>query len=512
MSHKKLITRGIFFSYAALATQIAYSFISIPLALSHLSTEQFGLWGLVLTIGGFLMMAEAGLTESFMRYLFEYKDGRNPERYGRFFTASCIALGIVALVIILSGVLVALFAAPWLKIPEEMRRDFTLTMIGAATTGAVSIGTRMFGIPLVLHHRQDLSQISQLILFWIRFVALLLAFQAGWGVYSLLAAEAIGVFWCLPFNLIACRRFGYYPKSGTLGLPSRPECSEIWRYSLSAFMIQVGSSLLSGLPLFLISSFAGLHAAGLWTVCTRVFGILRDIAFRPFGIAVPILIDLFVRGEVARSVRRWVHASQLVVAAAGLVFGIAAAHNGRFVQLWAGVGSEWGPAMHLCVATYFLCWVAASCPYGTISFSKEFGIARVVPVLQGLVVAAIAYPISQRFGSGGVILSCATGFLAGMLFFGMRQLGLVTGENPWRLFLAAIARPFAVAPLVFAAAWWIAGQTAGVPGYPGLFLSGGLSFLMGLPVMAYLGVSSEVRGELFGMVLRPVRRFLPARP
>lgn len=510
MSHKKLLTRGIFFSYAALLAQIAYSFFSIPLALSHLSTEQFGLWGLVSTIGGFLLMAELGLTESFMRYLYECKDGRDPERYGRLFTASCIALGIVALVVLLGGILVAFFAAPWLKIPEVMRRDFTLTMIGAATMGAVSMGSRMLGIPLVLHHRQDLSQISQLVLFLVRFVVLVLAFQAGWGLYSFLAVEAASIFWCLPFNAVACQRNGYYPKAKTLGLPLRSEWSEIRNYSLGAFMIQVGSTLLTGLPQFLISSLAGLHAAGLWTVCTRVFGILRDIAFRPFGIAVPILIDLFVRGEVARSIRRWVHASQLVVAAAGLFFGIAAAHNGRFVQLWAGVGSEWGPAMHLCVATYFLCWVAASCPYGTISFSKEFGIARVVPVLQGLVVAAIAFPISQRFGSGGVILSCATGFLAGMLFFGMRQLGLVTGENPWRLFLSAIARPFAVAPLVFAVAWWIAGRTTAVPGYPGLFLSGGLSFLAGLPLMAYLGVSSEVRGELFGMLLRPFRRFLPS--
>lgn len=510
MSHKKNLSRGIFFSYAALLAQIGYSFFSIPLALSHLTTEQFGLWGLVTTIGGFLLLAELGLTESFMRYLFECKDGRDPERYGRLFTASCIALGLVALVVLLGGILVALFAAPWLRIPEAMRHDFTLTMLGAAAMGAVSMGARMLGMPLVLHHRQDLSQINQLFLLLFRFVVLVLAFRAGWGVYSLLAAEAVGIFWGLPFNVIACQRNGYYPQAHTLGLPHRSEWSEIRNYSLGAFMIQIGSTLLTGLPQFLISSQAGLHAAGLWTVCTRVFGILRDIAFRPFGIAVPILIDLFVRGDVSRSVRRWVQATQLVVAAAGIFFAVAAAHNGRFVQLWAGVGGEWGLSMHLCIATYFMCWIAAGCPYGAISFSKEFGIARVIPVLQGLIVAVIAYPVFRHFGTGGVILICAVGFLIGMLFFGMRQFGIATGENPWRLFLSAIARPFVVAPLIFAVAWWIALRCNSIPGYPGLFLSGGLSFLAGLPLMAYLGVSAEVRRELFGMLLKPVRRFLPS--
>ena len=88
MTHRKLLTRGVFFSYAALIAQISYSFLSVPLALKHLSTAEFGMWGLVTTIGSFLVMAELGMSESFMRYLFECKDGRDPERYGRLFTAS----------------------------------------------------------------------------------------------------------------------------------------------------------------------------------------------------------------------------------------------------------------------------------------------------------------------------------------------------------------------------------------------------------------------------------------
>jgi hypothetical protein len=92
----------------------------------------------------------------------------------------------------------------------------------------------------------------------------------------------------------------------------------------------------------------------------------------------------------------------------------------------------------------------------------------------------------------------------------LRQLGSVTGKNPRRLFFSTFARPLVVIPLIAAAAWWIARLTAAVPGYPGLFLSGGLSFLVGLPLMAYLGVSAEVRGELFGMLLKPFRRFRPS--
>jgi O-antigen/teichoic acid export membrane protein len=507
MSHKKLLTRGVFFSYVALVAQISYSFLSVPLALSHLSTAQFGLWGLVSTIGSFLMLAELGMTESFMRYLFECKDGKDPERYGRLFTASCLAFGLVALVVLALGVIVAFFTAPLLGVPLEMRQDFTWVMLGATGLAALLMATKMLGVPLILHHRQDLAQIAQIALFVIRLVVIFLAFRAGWGIYALLAVEVAGILWILPFNAWMCRRKGYFPKAGTFALPSRAEWSEIRNYSLSAFLIQMGGTILVGLPHLLISRYVGLSAAGLWTVYTRVFGILRDIAFRPFGIAVPMLIDLFVKGNVTRSVQRWSQASQLVVAAAGLFFAVAAANNVRFVQLWTGLSFEWGLETQLWIAAYFLCYILAGCAYGVISFSKKFGIVRLIPILQAVLVAAVSYWIVGKMGSDGIIAAASAGFVFGMLFFGLRQLGRVTGESPRRLFLSSFARPLVVIPLIAVAAWWIGQQTTAVPGYPGLFLSGGLSFLVGLPLMAFLGVSAEVRDELFGMLLKPFRRF-----
>lgn len=511
MPNRRLLTRGVFFSYAALVAQISYSFLSVPLALSHLSTAEFGMWGLVSTIGTFLVMAELGLTEAFIRYLFDCKDGNNPDRYGRLFTASCLALGLVALVIFAGGVIAAFFAAPLLGVPVAMRHDFTWVMLGAAGMAAIVTGSKMLGVPLILHHRQDLAQIAQVGLFIIRLAVIFLAFDAGWGIYSLLAVEVAGIFWVLPFNAWMCHRNGYFPKAGTLALPSRTEWNEIRGYSLSAFLIQIGGTILVGLPQLLISSYVGLSAAGLWTVYTRVFGILRDIALRPFGIAVPMLIDLFVRGDVSRSVHRWIQASQLVMAAGGVFFAVAAVNNTRFVALWTGVDSGWGLEMNASIALYFLCYVSAGCAYGVISFSKSFGIARVIPVLQGLVVAGVAYAVAKYLGSAGIIVTASIGFLLGMLLFGMRQLGNVTGHNPLQIFIPAIARPFLVAPLVFAAAWMIERQTVGVSGYPGLFLSAGLSCGVGLPLMGFLGVSKEVRAELFGMILKPIRRFLPSK-
>lgn len=512
MSHKKLLVRGVFFSYAALVAQIGYSFLSVPLALSHLSTAEFGMWGLIATIGSFLMLAELGMTESFMRYLFECKEGKDPERYGRLFTASFLGLGLVALIILACGSIVALFSAPLFGIPLAMRQEFTWVMLGGSVTTAIVMATKMTGVALVLHHRQDLAQIAQIGLFAIRLLVIFLAFRAGWGIYSLLAVEVAGILWLVPFNAVMCRRNGYFPQAGTLALPSRTEWLEIRNYSLTAFLVKVGGSVVAGLPQILISTCVGLSAAGLWTVYTRVFGILRDIAVRPVGVISPTLIDYFVRGEVSRSVRRWGHVSQFAMAVAGLVFAVAAANNARFVQLWTGVDSGWGLLINVSIALYFLSFVAAGCPYAVISFSKRFGIAWVIPIFQGLVVAGTAYYFAEPLGELGIILTASAGFLGGMLLFGMRQLGRVTGHSAWHIFFPAIARPFLVAPLIFLCAWGIERQTASVPGYLGLFLSSGLSCGIGFALMSFLGVSADVRRDLFSLLLKPFRRFRSVRP
>ncbi len=506
MSYRRLLVRGVLFSYGALAAQIFYSFASIPLALSHLTTAEFGMFGVVTTIGSYLTMAEFGMTESFIRYLFECKDGKDTERYGRLFTASGLALGFVSLLILAGGIVAAMFAAPLLNIPDELSREFMLVMLIQAVIGAIIIASRVFAVPLILHHRQDLSQMGQIGLFTVYYVVLHLSFEAGWGIYSLLANQAVGMLWLTSFNAWMCRRNGYFPRRGTYGLPSRAEWSEVWNYSINNFGIQSGVTILIGLPQLLISSLVGLDAGGLWAVCTRVFGVLKQFAFRPFSIGVPMLLDYFVRGDIPLAVRRWGQASQLVIASSGLVFSVAAANNQRFVALWTGIDSKWGTVMHVNIAFHFFCHAVFGVAYGPIGFSKKFGITALVPIIQAVAVSGAAFLIAGFTDSGGIILINSLGFWLGMIIFGIRHIAKTTGRSSFELFVPAISRPLLVSPIVLGCALLIARWCQPIPGYFGLLVSTSLSCLVGLPIIGYLGVSPEVRDELFATLLKPLRR------
>ena len=58
MSRIKNLARGLASGYAAMAANVLYTMGSVPLALSYLSKDEFGLWAVVSTIGGYLMLID----------------------------------------------------------------------------------------------------------------------------------------------------------------------------------------------------------------------------------------------------------------------------------------------------------------------------------------------------------------------------------------------------------------------------------------------------------------------
>jgi O-antigen/teichoic acid export membrane protein len=508
MNKKSLLFRGVFFGYAATGAQIFYSFASIPLALSHLSKAEFGMWSLITTLTTYLSMAEMGLMNAFMRHLFECKDGKDPMRYGRLFTACTLAMLIVAVIVLLLGSLVSVFTAPWLRIPLELQGTYLKLMLGQTVVTALYQATRMFGAPLYVHHRQDLGNVSQIGLFLVYYVVLHLAFEAGWGIYSMLASQAAGLVWAVPYYFVTCSKKGYYPQRSTWGLPAHDEWLSVWRYSRDQLIVQLAGLLIMGLPQLLISRLLGLESAAAWAVCTRPFAILKQTFFRPFNVALPMLYDIFIRGDMRMVTKRWCDISQMIMAVSICGFAVAAANNSVFISLWTGGEIAWPEANNWMTACYFLVFSAAWLAFGTVGINKTFGKIRFIPILQVLAAVVTAYPLSKIAGMPGVILAISLPFVFGQTFFGLRYLSSITGQSVISLANRAFLRPALLLPLVVMAAWLCSFLSPLLPGYFGLFLSSGTGFALSLLMATFVGVSQDIRSEMTAMILRPFRRFM----
>lgn len=509
MSKKRLLARGVIFSYGAIATQIVYSFASIPLALSYLNPAEFGMWSLITTISSYMLLADLGMTNGIMRHLLECKAGGDGRKYGQIFSASLITMGAISLIVLVLGTLAAFFSGTWFEIPEDLQRTYFLVMLLKTGLAAAGLATNMASVPLYVHHRQDLSQISQIVLFAIYFVTLYLGFRAGWGIYAMVANQAAGFIWSRGFDWWNCRRLGFYPKKGAWGLPERAEVLSVWRYSRDVFMIQMGGTLLNTMPQLLITRLLGLEAGAAWAVYTRPFAILKQILNRPFDVALPMIYEAYSRKAMGVVTSRWTEISQFTLAIAGAAFAVAAVNNISFVTLWTGGKIEMPASAQYFIAFYFYITVAGNVAFGSIGMDKKIGNARYTGFIQAVASVLLAIPATLLFSLNGLLLAISIPYLPGMLLHGIRCFSKLTEYPALTLAMEGMARPFVVMPFVAVIAWLCASATASLPGYVGLLLSVTCGFGGTLAFALTLGLSPNVKAVAISTLRNLIRSKIP---
>jgi O-antigen/teichoic acid export membrane protein len=508
MNNNKKIAKSVVLGYFAIAAQILYSFGSIPLALHYLPKAQFGMFGLISMITGYLMLAEMGITNSVMRHLMECKEGKDTNKYGRIFVGSALIMGLIAIVILILGIITSQYANYFFEIPNDLSKSFRQIIILQSTLLAVNMATQILGVPLYVHHRQDISQIMQTVLFLIYYVALNLAFRSGLGIYSLLINQAIGIFWIMFFSHFNCRRLGFYPKKGTRKLPNRDEWKSIWSYSRDVFTIQASGLVLSTIPQLMIARLMGLEANANWTIATRPFAILRQIVGRPFDVTLPIIYDSYIEGNMKNVTSQWLQITQVVLAIAGSAFAVAAANNAVFLDLWTHGKMHWDPLNHWMLAFYFYVTTAAGLASCSVSIDKSIGRSRFVGIVQSIITLIFIIPMTKWLGFTGLILVVTLPFIPGMTYIGLRYLGKITNQPYLQLSWQGIIRPTIMTPLAGLAAWLCSMMTPLLPGYAGLILSATTGTLFATSIMFYFGLSAATRDRNIAPYVRSFLKHL----
>lgn len=510
MNKRKLFTRGILFGYGAIAAQMIYSFASIPLALAYLSKSEFGMWSLINTIAAYMMIAEMGMMNSVMRHLLECTGTGDREKYGRIFTASALTLAAISLIVLFAGVIAALYCGRFFPIPEHLQDTFFNVMLCKAVLAAAGLAFGIVGVPLYVHHRQDLGQITQIGLFVIYFAVLYFGFRAGWGIYSLVANQFAGLLWTVGINSLISMRLGFFPKRGTWKLSTREEFLSVWHHAKSVFVIQMGDLLLNSTPQLLIARYLGLELSAAWTVYTRPFAILKQIVNRPFDVALPMIYEAYDKKNMKLVTDRWVEISQVILASSGVVFTVAAANNTAFVDIWTNGRIHWVDSVQWFIALYFYLVLAAGLAYGSVGMNKKIGASRYIPLIQGVTATALAIPATIYFSISGLLLVISLAYIPGMMAAGVRYLGQLTGHPPGALGWKGILRPSLVIPLVAMAAWIPTNLIGWIPGYGGLLLSSLLGTVLAASAMFSIGLSRDVRTTIISAARAYLHRMMPS--
>jgi O-antigen/teichoic acid export membrane protein len=507
MSRVRAFARSLLSGYLTIGGNIVYTFASVPLALHYLSTAEFGLWALTMQISGYIALIDMGMGGSVSRLLIDHKDDKATGEYGGIIKTGTLVGAVQGLGILLIGSVLALTIGDLLKVPRDLRPEFIWLVIGQSAFLGLSFVTRIFYQMLVAHQRYDIANYAQAAVFLISLVAMWIGFAAGFGVYSLLASQAIGAIIVSTVNFIGIQRLNLLPPADQWGRASAQKFKELFNYGGGLFLYLLGSQMISASQIILISRSVGLEAAATWSVCARLYTMFTMLIWRAHEYAGPPLAEMFVRGERDRMRDRMRDVTFLTTNVAIVAALFLAICNHPFVHVWTHGRTQWNPVNDLLLGVWLVLTTAMRAHVNLAGATKRFEWLPHMAVLEGSVFIGVNILLARvdgftRILAISILCTCAFTLPYALLrtrrFFGLTWRQIVawhqtSWQMAWRLTLVGLLIWFGtrnLEPLPRVALNALAGSIAG-----------------GLILVRY-GFGKSLRGDLAGKLPPAVRRFV----
>lgn len=405
MSRLQKAFRGIATGYLLMGVNIVYTMASIPLALKYLSTEQFGLWALVSQLAGYMQLMDLGMSGAVARILGDYKDDRDGGAYGSVLKTGALVFLIQGIALAAVGTVLAITLSGIAGVPIHLQREFRFLMIGQSLLLAASLATRAIGSPLWCHQRQDVVNLTSILMFVVSFAALWMGFARGMGIYSLLLAGVSGLVLSVLVVLPISCRLGVYPAAGCWGRITRTRFRELFDFAGSFFLLQLGTQLVGASQIVIISKTLGLETAAAWAVGTKIFTLAQQAVAKIFEGAAPGFSEMFVRGERELLRTRFRQVVEITGSLAVFVAIVGASLNSPFVTLWTHGKVAWSPTYDALMAISTILVAITRCHTGLVGISKEIRGMRYIYLAEGILFVGLSVFLAPRWGISGVLYS-----------------------------------------------------------------------------------------------------------
>jgi len=483
--------------YVALGANILYTLCSVPLALAYLSDAEFGLWALAAQIGFYLALVDFGMTGATSRILIDYKDHRNASGYGTV-VRTAIAVNIAqGLLVLCFGAAAAFVLGGLLNIPPGLRHVFSVVVLGQTGVLAAGFAVKILGQVLQAHHRADIGNYAQVGSFVANFAVLYVCFESGAGVYSVIWAQLAGLLLGTGLMVIACVKFGLLPAAASgAALFDTHKFKEFLSYGKDVFLFTVGSQVINGAHLIIISRLLGLEAAAVWSICTRMFVLAGQLVWRVMEFSAPALSEMFVRGERDRLLLRFRGLTMVTTSLAAAAAVTFVACNQPFVAVWAGSQFTWPIRNDVLLMSWFVLSMLQRGHIALLGVMKQLGVAKYVYFAEGISFILLGFAGARQYGITGLIAASFVSTAAFSCVYGLtqtrRQFRLSWKEVLYGWSVPTIRVLMVAAPL----AALICLLTARLDPWPKLIIRAGLTVPLTMAVLWRFGLTRELQKEI----------------
>ena len=396
-------TNSLLSGYGATCVAVLYSLLSIPLAISYLSTDRFGMWALILQSSTYLAMGDLGVSNAIGRLLMPYITERPTVAYGQIFTAGLISFIAQGIIVLGIGFLLALVGPSLFQIGTQWSDDFFYLMLLQSLIVFISFPFKCITFTFIAHARYDWINIAGATGLAFSLIALFLGFHSGLGIYSFILATAVD---CLISNSLlisAAAKSGILPKKNELKWPTVAQMILLWKVGRDFFLSCIGSKLLYTSQSFLLARFAGLESVAVWVVGSKMFFLIRDLVGKASQMAGPLLIEMYVAKMYEKAGMRLSQAALGIGYLATFASGLLILANPVFVQIWTNGKLVWPQYVDALLAIILVAGILQTTIGHSIAMTMNLEKFRWISIKEALAFIALSCLVIPIYGIAGMV-------------------------------------------------------------------------------------------------------------
>ncbi len=483
LSSSRAVVRSGVYNLFGFFASAAYMFLIVPVAVSYLGQEQYGLWTTIAAVTAYIGLADFGMSTSFVTYIARFVTTGQYDQASRVVHFGLLFYAAVSLVLI-AGTL-ALFPLGFsvLRIPAEqalVARDalglilltFALTSTGSVLTNALAAVQRM-----------DVVNGVASIALAVKFGAIIAALEAGWGLRGLLGADLAVTALTVPVVVGLTRRHMPYLSFRWQGYDGALMRSLV-RFGAQMQVSRLSDMVLANFDKLLLARLSGLSVVATYDFGSKPAGRLRQLPATAITSLVAAVSALDAEANEDRIRAALIRSTRYLAIVSAPLFGFCIIFAEPLVEVWLGPGQTMAAmALRILCAAFFVSAVVSALSMISIGRGEPQFQMRAM-LAQTVVNIALSTTLVLLFGFYGAVTGTATATLFGaLLFFWMY--GRKVLDRPLRVLAGILARPVACA-VASGAVGWIA--------------FAGVSALIGPAGRGALAVALAASGAMFLVV------------
>ena len=425
MSDQKLtksIARNTLYGFITNFTAIGTRLITIPIIISHIGLDGYGIWSIIVTASAYMRFGTVGVKCAFQKYVADSTGNRDFVATSRLLSTGCALLLFFSIIGLIPMALYSDSIARFVGVPSQFvfvtgkAIGMLALLIVITNAGSVYEAIIMGG------HRIDLVRKANIIFSVIEATFIIGLLQLGGGLFALACVMGISevsfVGWCYFVSKKVVPDIKVTPRYITINV-----FKELVLYAGSYQLVSVLQIAYGALlPIIILSKF-GAEAVGVYTLGCRL---VQPVGMMGSSLFVPVLSGaamVYASGAVERMnfLLRMSFKATLLLSVPLLVF--VSIFGGTIVLAWTGTTNALLPIV--------LTWVPLSTLFGTFSVfalviyrvaGKTIvdNVREVTRILMLMIVLMFAHPL----GLYGVLAGLAVGELMGLsiMFFALSKM------------------------------------------------------------------------------------------